>query len=151
MEVEGGFLPIIVFQDYLDKHKPVVGGYWVKHKDGHESFSPAEAFESGYTLVDRLPSQEEVEYLWPPKIHLGSGAFGQAIQALKEGKKVSRSGWNGKGMWLKLMASGGKKASIEGDEFEYCDFINMKTADNKIVPWLASQTDMLSEDWGIIE
>ena len=38
-------------QNYMDKHKPKVGGYYVKYEDGYESFSPAEAFESGYTLI----------------------------------------------------------------------------------------------------
>lgn len=55
-----------VSDEYMVKHKPVAGGYWVRYSDGYESFSPAEAFESGYTLitgrqtwydsVDRAPS-----------------------------------------------------------------------------------------------
>lgn len=76
--------------------------------------------------------------------------FGLAINFLKEGHKVARQGWNGKGMWLKL---------IEADDYSTFDtgvkdklpWIAMKTADNKIVPWLASQTDVLAEDWVIIE
>ena len=51
VEVEGDYLPIKVGQDYLTKHKPQVGGYWVKYEDGYESFSPAEAFEGGNTLI----------------------------------------------------------------------------------------------------
>lgn len=85
--------------------------------------------------------------------------FGQAIEALKEGKKVSRAGWNGKGMFLFLVP--GSKFIVnrppllgiypEGTEVDYCPHIDMKTADEKVVPWLASQTDVLAEDWGIVE
>ena len=41
----------IVSSEYVNKHDPHVGGYWVKYDDGYESFSPAEAFESGYTRI----------------------------------------------------------------------------------------------------
>lgn len=86
--------------------------------------------------------------------------FGQAIEALKEGKKVAREGWNGKGMWLAL-TNGIKELPAEnfwnknnkefakenGGTAEVLPVITMKTADNKILMgWLASQTDMLSED-----
>ena len=74
--------------------------------------------------------------------------FGQAIEALKEGKKVARKGWNGKGMWLILISAG--NAMFNG--FDMQDCIGMKTANNVMQPgWLASQNDMLSEDWEIIE
>lgn len=69
--------------------------------------------------------------------------FGDAIHALKEGKRVSRSGWNGKGMWLELQApDAGSKMTLP--------YIYMKTAQDDLVPWLASQTDVLAEDWGIV-
>lgn len=48
---EEGYAPFGVSNEYLRKHNPVVGGYWVQYKDGYQSFSPAEAFEGGYTLV----------------------------------------------------------------------------------------------------
>jgi len=77
--------------------------------------------------------------------------FGQAIEALKKGHKVSRAGWNGKGMWIALvqgwdMADSELRSEI--DELETAPWIGMKTADGKFVPWLASQTDVLAEDWG---
>jgi hypothetical protein len=72
--------------------------------------------------------------------------FGEAIEALKNGKRVARQGWNGKGMYLGLCVGGGFR-----DGFRTVDFIYMKTADDKIVPWLASQTDVLAGDWTIIE
>lgn len=67
--------------------------------------------------------------------------FGWAIQQLKSGEKVSREGWNGKGMWLALQTPDeNSKMSLP--------YIYMSTVDGKLVPWLASQTDMLSTDWG---
>ena len=85
--------------------------------------------------------------------------FGQALEALKEGKKVSRTGWNGKGMFLFLVA--GSTFSVnrapllgiypEGTVIDYCPHVDMRTADGKIVPWLCSQTDMLAEDWDMVD
>ena len=90
--------------------------------------------------------------------------FGAAIEALKHGKKVTRMGWNGKGQYLWLKPATTIKAEwckdpmlkeivdTNGGEAEALGTICMKTADNKILTgWLASQTDMLSEDWMIIE
>ena len=69
--------------------------------------------------------------------------FGEAIEALKSGEKVSRAGWNGKGMYLELQRpDAGSKMSLP--------YIYMKTVDDHLVPWLASQTDMLSDDWGVV-
>jgi hypothetical protein len=72
--------------------------------------------------------------------------FGQALELLKQGKKVAREGWNGKGMYLVLIKHTDYKLFYHTD-FQRYDFIAMKTADNKMVPWLASQTDILVEDW----
>ena len=83
--------------------------------------------------------------------------FGQAIEALKQGQRVARQGWNGKGMYLVL--SEPKENSVSGvssyingtiDPIPTLPFIVMKTATNELVPWLASQTDILSEDWVIL-
>ena len=49
--VEDGYAPFEVNPDYLRKHDPQVGGYYVVYEDGYKSFSPAEAFEAGYTLI----------------------------------------------------------------------------------------------------
>lgn len=48
---EGYFMPVKVSAEYMHKHKPQVGGYYVVYEDGYLSFSPAEAFEDGYTLI----------------------------------------------------------------------------------------------------
>lgn len=66
--------------------------------------------------------------------------FGDAIAALKRGQRVLRSGWNGKGMWLELQVP-------DANSKMGLPYIYMSTVDGKLVPWLASQTDVLAEDW----
>ena len=79
--------------------------------------------------------------------------FGQALEALKQDKRVERKGWNGKGMFLFLIKNDRWDFSCNRSEWNNIwgtiksDFIAMKTADGHVVPWLASQTDMLAEDW----
>ena len=85
--------------------------------------------------------------------------FGDALVALKAGGKVARKGWNGKGMFLFLVQGSTFKVNRppllgiypEGTEVNYCPHIDMKTVDGKIVPWLASQTDVLAEDWELVD
>lgn len=87
--------------------------------------------------------------------------FGQALEHLKTAGRVRRAGWNGKGMWLLLVNPQG----VDADRPWYfvaavnfpdahavlpAPWIGMKTADNKFVPWLASQTDILAEDWEVV-
>lgn len=83
--------------------------------------------------------------------------FGQAIERLKEGKAVARSGWNGKGMFLYLVGKSTYRAQTEiakkefGEFVRYSAYIAMKTVTGEVVPWLASQTDVLAEDWVYVE
>lgn len=70
--------------------------------------------------------------------------FGQAIAVLKAGGKVRRAGWNGKGMWLHLQVPDDHSKMQR-------PYIYMKPADDLLVPWLASQADMLSDDWEMVE
>jgi len=66
--------------------------------------------------------------------------FGQALELLKSGQRVARQGWNGKGMWLALQRPDvNSKMSLP--------YIYMSTVTGDLVPWLASQTDVLAEDW----
>ncbi len=74
--------------------------------------------------------------------------FGWALNQLRAGKKVTRSGWNGKGMWLTLIMPG--NAVHMGFDMQPC--IGMKTAKGGMQPgWLASQDDMLAFDWVIAQ
>lgn len=94
--------------------------------------------------------------------------FGEAIRAMKAGGKVARAGWNGKNMWIALtpgsqfpadMAKAGHAARHRADEMivktglsiTLLPHIDMRSADGSmVVGWLASQTDMLAEDWMIV-
>ena len=78
--------------------------------------------------------------------------FGQAIEAMKQGEKVARSGWNGKGIFIELQVPD-INSKMTGP-YIFIDTTGLQT-DNKDapksrVPWLASQTDMLSDDWNVI-
>lgn len=124
-------------------------GYGVIYEDGYQSWSPASAFEPAYRAI-------EGDYQ--------ALTFGDALHMLKLGKRVARTGWNGKGMWL-AMSPG--NPGLPADKFwagpnrEYAESIGgqapvhpcitMKTADGGVLMgWLASQTDMLAEDWMVL-
>lgn len=121
--------------EYVDGGKPNTPQY-----AGYVSWSPKEQFDNAYRETVGL-------------------TFGEAVEALKLRSKVARAGWNGKGMFLFLVPGSQFKVSRppllgiypEGTEINYCPHIDMKTADDKVVPWLASQTDVLAEDWAIVE
>ena len=85
--------------------------------------------------------------------------FSTALVLVKEGKRLQRAGWNGKGMFVFLVPGSVFKVNRppllgiypEGTEIKYHAHIDMRTADGVIVPWLASQTDVLAEDWQVVE
>jgi hypothetical protein len=126
-------------------------GYLVEYLDGgasnhpshtgYISWSPSDVFEKAYQPVSAM-------------------TFGHAVEMLKVGHKVARAGWNGKGMFLYFVPAASYPAQrntlgtmigvFPDDMVPYCAYIAMKTADNKVVPWLASQTDVLAEDWAIV-
>lgn len=112
-------------------------GYAVIYADGYQSWSPKETFEEAYRATE------------------GDGqalTFGDAIHLLKRGKRLTRAGWNGKGMWLMLVpADLADAVAFQYAALSALPWIGMKTADDKFVPWLASQTDMLAEDWQVVE
>ena len=79
--------------------------------------------------------------------------FGDALAFLKEGRKVARKGWNGKGIFLELQVP--DEYSKMSHPYIYIDTTGLQStnpnAKRNLVPWLASQTDMLSEDWVIVD
>lgn len=129
--------------EYLDGGKPNVEGY-----TGYVSWSPKEQFDNAYQPTNAM-------------------SFGHAIAALKSGEKVARAGWNGKGMWLYLVPANSYAAQTEAAKAYWADkgtgthesgvplvpyvaYIAMKTAQENVAPWLASQTDVLADDWCIV-
>lgn len=119
-------------------------GYLVEYTDGGKpndprhagyiSWSPKEQADAAYRHTDGL-------------------AFGLAVEALRKGLRVARAGWNGKGMWLRLVPEGEWETTVGPDHIDECralPWIGMKTADGHFVPWLASQTDILAEDWAVL-
>ncbi|CAJ1226632.1 DUF2829 domain-containing protein [Lactiplantibacillus xiangfangensis] len=78
--------------------------------------------------------------------------FGQALKELKRGKRLARKGWNGKGIFIKMQKP--DKQSFMTHEYIYIDTTGLNS-DNEAapkdrVPWLASQTDMLADDWEVV-
>ena len=144
-----------VSKEWMAKHsdnqeKDLVGGYFITYPDGYQSWSPAESFEGGYTEVaTQTGLNQKREGL----------SFSDALKMLKLGKRVAREGWNGKDMFLFLVDGSTfqvnraplNKFYEEGTEVHYHAHIDMRTADGKIVPWLCSQSDALSEDWIILD
>ena len=120
-------------------------GYLVKYPDGYVSWCPKAQFEAAGRPVDGM-------------------TFGMAIEAMKMGKKVARAGWNGKGMYVWIMPGSTVKDcktitdphlkaidEAEG-EIRFLGSVRMRTATGDVLTgWLASQTDMLSDDWMIVE
>ena len=86
--------------------------------------------------------------------------FGSAVRHMKahQGARVARTGWNGKGMFLFLVPGSSFVVNRppllgiypEGTRIDYLPHIDMKTANGSVVPWLASQTDVLAEDWEVV-
>jgi hypothetical protein len=114
--------------------------------DGYISWLPKEEFERTYKVSGQM-------------------SFGHALEALKAGERIARAGWNGKDMWLALScaetrlvpANGFSSpqnrawAHQNGGSAKVLPSITMKTADGSILMgWLASQSDMLSDDWMIV-
>lgn len=116
---------------------PADEGFIVEYSDGYISWSPKKQFEEAYRECDNL-------------------TFSLAIEALKKGLKVARKGWNGKGQYIELATN--ISYVNAGDEIINC---NHDAIGNKAIAfvgtsgvqmgWLASQADMLAEDWCIVE
>lgn len=86
--------------------------------------------------------------------------FSKALEAVKKGYRIQRKGWNGKDMWVVYQEGGriiaNEKVAKElhtpfGSNVKFLPYLLMKTAGNHYVPWLASQTDLLIDDWTIFD
>lgn len=107
-------------------------GYAVRYPDGYKSWSPMAAFRQAYRAA-------------------GSLTIGMAVEALRLGRKVARAGWNGKGMWLVMQVPDAhSKMTLPYIYIEYPEGHPAYPRGSR-VPWLASQTDMMADDWVIVE
>ena len=118
-------------------HKAGEDGYKVRDPDGYESWSPKDVFDEAYRPTDCM-------------------SFGLAIEAMKKGKKVARRGWNGKNQHIELatrisyMTSEGVFINVEHEAIgnkaiAFCGTSGVQMG------WLASQADMLADDWEVVE
>ena len=82
--------------------------------------------------------------------------IGWAVRRLRQHDRVARAGWNGKGMWLFYQPGRTVEGAMPDHQnerwlpVEELPFVKMKTADDKVVPWLCSQTDLLATDWVVV-
>lgn len=104
---------------------------------GYVSWLPKAEFERSFVLMNSEPY-----------------SFGDALIALKLGFRMARQGWNGKGMFIYYVPAASYPPTTRvareffgGTPVPYGAYLAMKTADGNVVPWLASQTDVLAEDW----
>lgn len=122
-----------------EDENPTDAGYLVEYPDGYVSWSPKHVFEEAYRQTDGM-------------------TFGLAIEAAKKGCKIARAGWNGKGMYVFLADDVEFHTEADISEFEgaadgvmVLPMLVMRTAQGDMCPgWLASQTDVLAEDWSIV-
>lgn len=84
--------------------------------------------------------------------------FSKALELLKQGKKVARNGWNGKGQFVYFVAGGNYPAQMdaikgvfENDLVPYRPYMALKTAQGDVATWVPSVSDILAEDWIVIE
>lgn len=112
-------------------------GYKVRYADGYESFSPKQVFEEAYRPTDGMN-------------------FGLAIEAVKKGMKIARAGWNGKNQHVELaccisyLTKGGLHVNANHDAIGNNALAFVGTSGVQL-GWLASQADMLADDWRIVE
>lgn len=116
---------------------PIEDGYRVQYEDGYLSWSPKAVFERAYRETTGL-------------------SFGLAIEAAKMGKKIARAGWNGKNQYVELAyCISYKNNAAEVVNVNHCNIGNKAFAfvgtSGVQMGWLASQADMLADDWQIVE
>lgn len=120
-----------------ENENPNDEGYLVEYEDGYQSWSPREVFEKSYRDCEGL-------------------TFGIAVELMKKGTKVARKGWNGKKQYIELATSisyvnaGGESVNCNHDAIGNKAIAFVGTSGVQM-GWLASQADMLAEDWVIVE
>jgi hypothetical protein len=124
-------MPMPVLDCVLHGH---LGDYLIQGDYGEFYACEPEIFAARYECADRIPS---------PLFD-----FGQALLEMRLGARVRRARWNGKGMWIERVPATAW-ARLFGDTTTITNrpWIGMKDAQDGYIPWLASQADILAEDW----
>ena len=113
-------------------------GYAIRYPDGREGFLRKDKFEAIYRPISGMN-------------------FGQAIEAAKKGKKIARLNWNGKGQYVFLahdveFHTNADLSAFADTDVEVHDLLVIKTSQDIFQPgWLATQSDILADDWYIVE
>lgn len=133
----GGIVTYAAAGDIIPTECEIEDGYCVRYEDGYLSWSPKAVFEKAYRETAGL-------------------SFGLAIEAAKKGKKIARAGWNGKNQYVELAhCISYKDNSGEIVNVNHCNIGNKALAftgtSGVQMGWLASQADMLADDWCIVE
>lgn len=134
----GEYWESVKYPKEVRRGNPEQNGYLVIYPDGYVSWSPKEVFEAVYYKAAEGMS------------------FGEAIEAAKAGHKISRKGWNGKGQYVELASSisytrsNGEVVNADHSAIGNRAFAFIGTSGVQM-GWLASQADMLAEDWMLAE
>lgn len=105
----------------------------------------------GDVAVKHGITDQKVYEIFSDVLKISEYDFGGALSALRHGKKVQRAGWNGKGMWIKRQFPDANSKMTH--PYLYIEYPEGHPAypNGSRVPWFPSQTDMLTEDWSVVE
>ena len=117
------------------QQKDGVDGYAVKYQDGYTSWSPKLVFEESYRAIER-----EGQAL----------TFGDAVHMLKVGHRVARTGWNGKGMYIYLVAGSEQASEFGADPSWFNPYMVIRNVNGSLSTWVPSVNDCLAEDWQVL-
>lgn len=147
----------------LAERLSVKSGRWlISDREGTPSCCSSKQFSEGYSRFEE--TRNTPEPIWgdsgPGKtvtveIDLDAADFSDALMWLKEGKKVSRKGWNAGGQYCWMVPGGQYPAGMEaikgpsGDMVPYGAFFSLKNAQGVVVPWVPSVGDLLATDWHV--
>ncbi len=136
-------------------------GFWRKNmttinlhcKDG--TIIPFTSADTFFTIDNILADDWVVNWNKTPNtLNISTFTFGEAIRKLKKGKKVSRKGWNGKGMFVFLHEGydTNENKCFTGDAHDYMNpYFCIKNVNGSISTWVPSVNDCLAEDWEVVE
>lgn len=162
VHAEPSNMPFAVPLDFLHRHNPERGGYFVVYEDGYISYSPADVFEAGYHelpplgtacggTADEAPAK--VAGTIDPHFAPTGLDFSMALNWLKTGKRLQRAGWNGAGQWVEMATGDGLFFSSPHLDVSMPVALHLvlKNAQDVFVPgWTPSTGDLMADDWQVV-